>query len=171
MIRETLDEAIDRVAATLTTRPPDAAAAARLQERLASDTRRVPLWLAVPAAAAVVTLAVMASLLRAPTPSVTESVAESPGAAAAVTQAGDIVMSASRPAPVTRVARQPRTRVDHGAGEADPAIPLVPPPTPLVIEELTFEPLWVAAVELDALDVAVLEVPEIESVGELREQP
>ncbi len=168
MNRETLDEAIDRVASGLTAVPPDPGFARRLDTRLAANSSGLSVSMGASAIATLVVAAVVISLNRPPD-------APSPGAPslpAAVTSSSAPAISApaivtSPVAPGRQASPSPRAEVIE---PFVPALAALPTPELLNVDALTLESLTIAPVELGELDFARLEVRDIAAIGESKEQ-
>lgn len=164
-MRETLDEAIDRVASTLTAVSADSRVADRLDARLDQPRSRAPLWLM----AATATGVLLATLLmnrswdvqrpaiefssKATTPTAASS---SPGIEPSI----PIEVGTSAPSSATR----------HASGELEmppaPTIAALTGPPSLSVDELRLESLTIAPVDVVHLEaVASLELPELEPMA------
>jgi hypothetical protein len=180
---ETLDDAIDRVAAAMTAVPHDERFAARLAGRL--DRPRAfglsPLMLAGGAVAAVaVALAVGLSVTR-PAPvapaATRDAIAASTStpAPAARTTAAPPAAAATIDAPVSvsRVARAPRRApapvVTRDLERSTPAIPGLAGPAEIAFDRLNLDALAVDPVEVEALDLASLAVAGLDGPFEPKE--
>jgi len=173
-MRETLDEAIDRVASTLTTVSPDAGFADRLGARLDRRPPHGTMWLVAATATSVLLATLLVDLrLDVGEPAV-ESTSTAPASIAAA--ASDVAalppneVSASREVETSRAGGAVRPSAP-AIGPAAPAIEMPPIPTiaaltgpsSLSVEELQLKSLAVSPVEVVYLDeVAALELPELD---------
>ncbi len=174
MTHETLDEMIDRIAGEMTAVSADPGFADRVRPRL-SDRRR-PLYAQVLAAATVVSAVVIASMLWPQN--------ESPARADRELVGGSVAPIASLPATVfsasTRLSPRPERGTFPAAGGVAPVAPHNAAvaeaevesagPDPLAVAELAIPPaVRPDAVSIVPLDVARLEVPELDTTYESKE--
>lgn len=174
MTHETLDETIDRIAGEMTTVSADPAFADRVRPRLSDDRR--PLFGPVLAAATVVSAVVIAIVLWPQN--------ESPSRADRELIAGSVAPTVSLPATVwnasTTLLPPLEGRTLPAAGGGAPAAPHGSAvaeaqvesagPDPLAIVELAIPPpVSPDVVSIAPLDVAQLEVPELDTTYESKE--
>jgi hypothetical protein len=174
-MQETLDEAIDRVASTLTTVAADPGFADRLDARLDERRLRAPMWLTAAAATSLLLAMVLMNrpwglqlwdvqrpTIEAPSKATTATLASpSPTSEASVL----IAPRTSTPAGTTRNASR-----ELEMPPAPTIAALTGPPT-LSVDELRLESLTVAPVDVVHLEAVVsLELPalEITTPGEYR---
>lgn len=178
---ETLDESIDRVAASLTAVPADPAFSTRLGARLAQpSSQRASLLFVVSAVAVALVAAVVTGVFSRPEPtvesgSVVPRDVRRPENAAVVVerdafgrdnpiesgQEGGMPMQ-----PPTASSRRPESATTE---RVTPMIAALPTLELLSVDTLMLETLAIAPVEVDLLDVATLEVPEIEGSSDPKE--
>ena len=172
MTRETIDDAIDRVAGELTAAAADAAFVARLRLRLERGPRVPVGWRAIGVAIAVVLLAVLASLFRSdtsvprvPADSLTANdVPHAPTVASAEAAVPDLMTAT---APVTPRAPDTRRIVEP---PVDPhAIAALPAQRVLDVAHLQLEPLSVSPVDLSSLEITGLSMNDPGSIEEPKE--
>lgn len=184
MTRETLDEAIDRVAASMTAAAHDVAAVAHVESALdRPDARRRDWMLAASVALAIAgTFAVwqtsetpssgrvadagLPATAPAPLPPVDARPAGEPTVRG---DAADVGPEAPRQA--AQAARARALDAEDSRAAQVTAIAALPSPSSLVIEELELHDLNVSPVALDELTVQNLDVPEIGDAGGRGEQP
>ena len=164
-MRETLDEAIDRVAATLTTVSADSGLADRLDARLDGRRARAPIWLM----AATATSVLLATLLMNRPWDVQRPAIESPSKATTTT--------AASPSPGTELSipieagtSAPGSATRHASGELEmapaPTIAALTGPPTLSVDELRLESLTIAPVDVVHLEAVVsLELPALETMA------
>jgi hypothetical protein len=160
--RETLDETIDRVAATLTFVPADASFSQRLRPKLGAASGVS--WFAVAAATTAVAVAVVVAFtvrdqrqvprdarLRAPLPAAApeREVTPEPSTAMTTMPPNAAVMT------IADVAR------DRDETPREASIPALAAPDDLAINHLTLVPLAIDPVELERIDVDAIELTEI----------
>jgi hypothetical protein len=173
-VRETLDETIDRVAATLTAVPADPGFGDRLAARLEPAPRGWrTTWLVVSAAAAVVLLALIVGARRegpSPLPQVAavhDVPAQKPPpelshAAASVADSGTAGAFAE-------TQRLPQLDAVEAPAAPPSAIAALPAPHTIAVETLALQALDVAPVDIGQIDVASLEIREIDVNEEPKE--
>lgn len=166
---ETMDEAIDRVAASLTAVLDDVEFVARLEARLdARSPRARGLWLIAASATAAATLGVVISFNQIPPqriPIIT-SAATAPDTRAV--PARDLIEP--RVAAKHHVVRA-QSELAHAAPDAVRQIPALHGPQTLNVEALLFESLTIDPVtEPGFLELPSLEVREIDAVADQKEQ-
>lgn len=165
MTRETLDDTVDRIAAALTAVPPDPGFSQRLRPKLDGSSRLG--WMAVSAAAAVIALAILATLgrrepalVRATAPLV--AVSEKPATIPSMRVASPRVEPARR---IATAARAPVVTTagpaEHGRGEPVAAIPALAVPDELDVGHLILPPLVIDAVALESLGTDTIAVPAL----------
>ena len=170
MTRETLDEAIDRVASALTAVPPDPGFARRLETRLEARSSGLPLWIGASAIATVIVAAVAISLNwqpRAP------SIEDRSRPAAVASSSGPAVSSAAIVIPAVAAERRADASGRPRAEVIEPFVPAIAAlstPELLNVDALAFESLTIAPVEFGELDLASLEVRDLGATGESKEQ-
>ena len=166
-MRETLDEAIDRVASTLTTVSLDAGFADRLNAQLDRRRSRGTMWLV----AATATSVVLATLLFDRRLDVGQPAVESTSTVPASIAVAASDVAALPPNEVTASSEVETSRAGGAIRPAAPAIEMPPLPTiaaltgpsSLSVEELQLKSLAVSPVEVVYLDeVAALELPELD---------
>lgn len=167
MIEDNNDKAIERVARALTAVPPDSAFTTRLLARL--DRPRTPfaVWLAVPAAIALVVLVGIKVAPRTNDAPMQRPTAVDRDRLATSSPTSDVqharVASGSPTMSATHMPSRVPRRSRRVVVEAEvPAIAALTAPDQLHIDDLTFEPLTVSSVELGLLDLTNLEVPSLE---------
>lgn len=166
MMRETMDEAIDRVAAAMTAVPADPGFAARVDARLATRASVAWRWVALPGAAAAVVVAAIAFVLpgndEAARSRPQPARAALPSAAMPVRVIPPPVAALMRPAAVRRDGVRPQRDL---AAEEDEVfvtrIAALPAPDPLSVDALSLESLSIAPVDVANLDLPVIGVGDI----------
>jgi hypothetical protein len=164
-MRETLDEAIDRVASTLTAVSADSRLADRLDARLDGRRSRAPIWLM----AATATSVLLATLLMNRPSDVQPPAIESPSKAITASAAGpSATIEASSPVEVGTSTPSSATR--HASRELEmppaPTIAALTGPPSLSVDELRFESLTIAPVDVVHLEaVTSLELPALETMA------
>jgi hypothetical protein len=173
MMRETLDEVIDRVAGEMTAVASEPEFTARLESRLAVPSSRAPLWsVTVPVMAAVLVAAVVISTGRRSDAPARDEIP----IASDTTRSAPVETSAARAGAVPAVApalvpAQPRHRARVEVIEPQvPAIAALGAPDVLTVDLLNVQSLTIAPVEFGHLDMADLEVRDIGTEGEFKEQ-
>lgn len=169
MIRETLDESIDRVATRLTIVPADPEFGTRLETRLERASFRMTPWMvAASMAAAVLVVAAALSFDRVPIPeegrhSVTAAAQPPPPMAL---NASEVVQQANAVMEVAAGA----IRQSVPAAEPVASIPALALPETLRVEELTLVPLTITPVtDLGLLELGPLELRDIDATVESKE--
>jgi hypothetical protein len=178
---ETVDETIDRIAAAMTAVPSDPGFAVRLDARLDAEPSRTALGLgtargkalhAIAAAAAAIVVAVITRgvLLEHPAP-----LPGRPDMLVAAVDWPDVPLSTELVAPVAPASSsrttRPRRRPDPDRFEPTvPQIAALAAPEALNVDDLSFTSLTIAPVELGHLDLANLEVRQLEAAGDPKEQ-
>jgi hypothetical protein len=160
-MRETLDEAIDRVASTLTTVSSNAGIADRVRDRLDRRPSRGPLWLV----AATATGVLLATLLIDPKRGVERPAIEVTSTAPAATAVAPPRNEPSIPSDVEASGSGSAIRRTPVAIELPPppAIAALTVPSSLSVEELEVESLAIAPVDVAHLDeLAALELAALE---------
>jgi hypothetical protein len=169
---ETLDDAIDRVAAALTNVPAAPDFSTRFRAGMCSRAPIRPAPLAMAAAALLVAAAVAVGVRepnRSEEPELRMGVAE-PAADVAVARPQETPpASIERAAGQGRVHAVPPRRADVGRESAPPAIAALEPPESLGVEHLDLEPLAVLPVELVNLAVETLIVGDIDVARDPKE--
>lgn len=168
MTRETLDEAIDRVASALTAVPPDPGFARRLDTRLTANSSGLSVWMGASAIAMVVVAAVVISLNQ--PPDVPSPVAPLRPAAVTSSEPPAISATAIVTPPVAPGRQAPASPLAEVIDPFVPALAALPTPELLNVDALTLESLTIAPVEFGELDLASLEVRDIAAIGESKEQ-
>lgn len=174
-VRETLDETIDRVAATLTAVPADPGFTERLASRLTGRSHAWPnSWLlAGAAAAAALVIAVLASSgrnagMHTPQDTIAASAPAAPALvehlAAPVAEAPPIEQTS---APVDRAPAVVES--EDGDLARPPAIAALAAPDGIGVATLQLEALYVTPVDIGQIDIASLEVREIDGFEEPKE--
>ena len=170
-VRETLDETIDRVAATLTAVPADPGFTQRLAPRL---TRERPgwnhTWLVGAAAAAVIFVALLVNngrdaSVNAPLGVVAENAPAAPlvqGTTASVIEEPTVEQTTASVDPAPAV-------VEVNEPAPPPAIAALAAPEGIGVETLQLEALAVMPVEIGEIDIASLEVREIDGFEDPKE--
>ena len=168
-MRETLDEAIDRVASTLTAVSVDPGFVDRLEARLDRRRSQVPMWLMLATATTVVAAIVLVdrpreserAAIEATLPRVADASPALPSAA--VDLPADVSGSAGR--------SESRHELVTPDMPPPPIIAALTGPPSLAVDELSLESLDIAPVEIVHLDdVPSLELPALETTrpGEFR---
>ena len=167
-VRETLDETIDRVAATLTAVPADPGFSERLAPRLAGRgdgwSNR---WLfAAAAAAAVVVLALVVSDRRdqggtAPQSAPRNAIVSSPTVAPGPVNAAPAVAAEEPMIEQAVLAAAPAPEFIGSDVERPPAIAALAAPEGIGVDTLQLEALHVTPVDVGEIDIASLEIREI----------
>jgi hypothetical protein len=167
-MRETLDEAIDRVAATLTTVSADSGFADRLDARLDGRRARAPIWLM---AATATSLLLAMVLMNQPWGlqlwDVQRATVEAPSKATTATLASPSPTSEVS-VPIAPRTSAPAGTIRHASHELEmapaPTIAELTGPPSLSVDELRLESLTIAPVDVVHLDeVASLELPALET--------
>ena len=168
---ETMDEAIDRVAASLTAVRDDADFVARIEARLdVRSPRARGLWLVAASATVAVILAIVFDFDRTTTNPIEVNpprVAETPAAESIPLPAPAVIEAAgSGEQQLVRVQPPPA----HATLESVPQIAALTGPQTLNVDDLLFEPLSIEPViEPGALELPGLEVRDLE-VADQKEQ-
>ena len=168
---ETLDDLIDRVAASLTQAPQDSSFGERVAAGL--DGGRVfPPWMRAAALAALIAAVAGVSLIRLPS-SDRHIVRTTPAPAVPSTsQDTENAVNQQPPAPAAkRVARAEIARLSRGRVEPSSAIPPLASPSALSLDEVMPDALSVPAVEIEALDVSLIAIDDLTFASEAKEQP
>lgn len=164
-MRETLDEAIDRVASTLTAVSADSRLADRLDTRLDERRSRAPIWLM----AATATSVLLATLLMNRPWDVQRPAIESPSKAMTASAAGpSATIEVSIPIEVGTSTPSSQTR--HASRELvmapAPTIAALTGPPSLSVDELQLESLTITPVDVVHLEaVTSLELPALETMA------
>jgi hypothetical protein len=167
---ETLDEAIDRVAAAMTAVPADPGFGARLVPRLDAPARGVSTWMVAAAAAAAIILSVWLvrperSAVRPPQQaSANQPAAPAVGPAPGVRAAEAPTATARPPMLATAAPAEPVAPI-----ERTPVIAALGPVETLTVDDLTLHELMIAPVDVAHLDIETLDVPEIGTTDEPKE--
>lgn len=174
MIRETLDETLDRVANEITAVPPDVALVARLRPQLDESVGQPFGWRTLVAATCVLALALAASLVR-HNDAGTRRASEAPPALvrplpleaeravdANVARAGHEEQSIG-----AATAGQAHVRMEHPVVES--AIPALPVPPAIDLAHLQLDPLVVDAVNFSRIELADISVTDLGAAGEPKE--
>ena len=168
-MRETLDEAIDRVASTLTAVSTDSGFVARLDACLEQRRSHVPMWLMLATAATVVVVVVLIDRPRETERAAIESILPPTAADAARPSTAEPNVFAETDALATA------QEIRHALVEPDmppaPSIAALTGPSWLALDGLSVELLAIAPVEIVHLDdVPSLELPALETTrpGEFR---
>jgi hypothetical protein len=171
-LHETLDEAIDRVAASLTAVPRDAGFGARLQLRVGRSRAGKPLLLTASLVTAVLVAAIALNVGRRHEDGISHGIeTAAPIAAAVAPDAAD----ESNPSIVTEpnAVATPTMRASHVVGADDHpddgTIPALAVPETLAVDNLALHALAISPVELERLDVPTLELADIAGVNEFKE--
>lgn len=167
---ETMDEAIDRVAASLTAVCDDEEFVTRLEARLdvRSSRTRAPWLIAVAATAAVILGVVISFNQNAPQRIAINTSAATTAPAAPAIPARDIIEP--RVAAEQRVVRV-EWELAHAAPDAIRQVAALDGPQTLNVDALVFESLTIDPVtEPGLLELPSLEVREIEAVADQKEQ-
>jgi hypothetical protein len=172
--RETLDETIDRVAASLTAVPADPAFAARLRARWADREQRGT-WRVAGACAAVALLAMAIALPwvpRPPAPRLSSATPRPPGRIASP-ESTKVAVDAPETPPLG--AAKPSSTIVIAEARADdrPSIEIVAAlahPESLRLSDIAPEDISLTAVQLEPLlEIASLDVPQIGAAAEPEE--
>jgi len=163
-MRETLDEAIDRVASTLTAVSADSRFVDRLDARLGERRSRAPIWLM----AATATSVLLAALLMNRPWDVQRAAIESPSKTMTASAARPSAIEASIPIEVRT--STPSSAIRHASRELvmapAPTIAALTGPPSLSVDELRFESLTITPVDVVHLEaVTSLELPALEPMA------
>jgi hypothetical protein len=166
---ETMDEAIDRVAASLTAARDDDQFIARLEARLDAGSRRTrALWLiAVPAAAAIILGIVVSFNQRAPQRVAINTAPATMALGSLPAVPSDVV---EKPVAAEHVVRD-QSELAHTAPDAVRQITALNAPDTLKVDALAFESLTIDPVtEPGLLELPSLEIRGIDAVADQKEQ-
>ena len=159
---ETLDDAIDRVAAALTAVPADDGCAARVTARLdAGNGWRMP-WFGLVAGAAVAAAAIAFVVLPASTPRSRMPQPAAPAASSQPSSAPAVAANAADSSTPASPATADRVAIARVLEPLPPSIDALPHPEELSVAGLPLDPLTITPVELERLDVADLGVTELD---------
>ena len=165
---ETLDEAIDRLAAAMTVVPADEYFSTRLAARLDDSTNAAWPWSSYAFGRAVLAVAVVSALALA----IRISVAPEPVAPRPLLTAQNISLVAPRAGAVmAMVPHVPSATFESAVARLEPAptIPALPTPAQIDLGTLELQSLNIAPVELDLLELANLAVGEIGGAIDFKE--
>ena len=158
MTNDTLDEAIDRVAATMTAVSADDGFHARFDAQLRAARRFELPWIglaAATAAAAAIFVALNLSSTTSPLP-----VVSTPSVASAIPVVPDVKPSTAAPIEELNTTSVPPARID--VVRVVPMIAALPHPAEIGVDDLSLNSLTIAPVEVGLLDLANLEVTGID---------
>jgi hypothetical protein len=172
--RETLDEAIDRIAASLTAVPADPAFAGRLRAQWA-ERQQPGTWRVAAACAAVALLAMAIALPWVPGPPAPRLSSATPRPAGRIASPESTKVAVDPPETPRLTAAKPSSPIVIAEASADarPSIEIVAAlahPESLTLSDIAPEDISLAAVRLEPLlEIASLDVPQIGASAEPEE--